>query len=108
MVVSGNLKWTALSVVDAHGSFPVLSLRLICAGDNDDATVTSSSSLSPTIPLSGSGELTADWSIISGGSDGTVAHWSVSGLTGKGGREAGGVEEGSVILHKIGAYEVMT
>lgn len=54
---------------------------------------------------SGTGDATEDWTIISGGGDGAVAHWSVVGLASA--REvADGVEEAGVELHKIGDYEV--
>eukprot|EP00752_Nemacystus_decipiens_P008616 g7695.t1 len=51
------------------------------------------------------GDATEDWTIVSGGGDGAVAHWSVVGLASE--RElADGVEEAGVELHKIGDYEV--
>lgn len=51
------------------------------------------------------GDATEDWTIVSGGGDGAVAHWTVVGLASA--REvAGGVEEAGVELHKIGGYEV--
>lgn len=54
-----------------------------------------------------SGDATDDWSILSGGGDGTVAHWSVLGLArrreeGIGGRR----DERGIQFIQIGGYEV--
>ena len=47
-----------------------------------------------------------DWSIFSGGGDGTVAHWSVIGLASEQEQRIGGAGEGGTAICKIGAYEV--
>lgn len=50
-------------------------------------------------------DATEDWTIVSGGGDGEVAHWTVVGLASA--REvADGVAEAGVELQKIGGYEV--
>lgn len=86
-----------LSVVDAHGALPVLNLDLILPeGIRQPLTLGGS----PSYRL----EL-GDWSILSGGADGTVVHWSILGFSG--GQAAGGTKE-DVRLHKIGAYEAIS
>ena len=45
-----------------------------------------------------------EWSIVSGGGDGTVAHWSLRGFLGDGLQTR--QQDGTTLL-KIGIYEVM-
>lgn len=105
-LLAGILQRTVLSVVDAHAGFPVFSLRLLRSGDSNYMDMVPSSP--PT--LGGyscrGGSATVDWSIVSGGGDGTVAHWLVVGLERRQER-SGAAEHEGVVLHKIGAYEVM-
>jgi len=64
-------------------------------------------SLPPQLPTPGNtgGNATEDWTIVSGGGDGAIAHWSVVGLASPS-EVARGVEDAGVELHKIGGYEV--
>lgn len=106
---------------DAHDAFPILTLRLLRSRGASDQGVTSPSSpatpdggglqscrgvdASSGVINNGEGDSLEDWSIISGGGDGTVAHLSVVGLASE--REAAsGVAEAGVELHMIGDYEV--
>lgn len=109
--MAGDLKRTALTVFDAHDAFPIFTLRLLRSGaavDHEGATP--SSSPQETLNLSSGrdsrgGDATEDWTIVSGGGDGAVAHWSVVGLAST--REiANGADEAGVELHKTGDYEV--
>lgn len=119
-----------LTVFDAHDAFPILTLRLLRSGGapNHEGIPSSSSPPPPPLPTTGEwgglqasvpgdvgataaggasrgGDAAEDWTIVSGGADGAVAHWSVVGLASA--REvADGVEEAGVELHKIGDYEV--
>lgn len=104
--VAGDLKRTVLTVFDAHDAFPIFTLRLLRSGGNSDGEgVPPSLPPQPTAPDSTGGSATEDWTIVSGGGDGTVAHWSVVGLASPS-EVAGGTEEAGVELHKIGNYEV--
>lgn len=81
-----------LSVVDAHGALPVLNLDFLLPEGSRH-------------PLGGSTSYRlelGDWSILSGGADGTVVQWSILGFSG--GETASGSKD-AVRLHKIGAYE---
>lgn len=106
---------------DAHDAFPILTLRLLRSRGASDQGVTSPSSpaapdggelksckgvdASSGVINNGGGGSSEDWSIISGGGDGTVAHLSVVGLASA--REAAsGVAEAGVELRMIGDYEV--
>lgn len=120
--LAGDLKRTVLTVFDAHDAFSILTLRLLRSGGapNHEATPPSSSP-PPTAPAeavttarrnghfpggaSRGGDATEDWTIVSGGGDGAVAHWSVVGLASPH-QVADGAEEAGVELHKIGDYEV--
>lgn len=133
--LAGDLKRTVLTVFDAHDAFPILTLRLLRSrgAPNHEGTPPSSPPPLP-LPTGGGagqapvpgkisatartnshftggaaskggGDATEDWTIVSGGGDGAVAHWSVVGLASA--REvADGTEEAGVELHKIGEYEV--
>lgn len=57
--------------------------------------------------MSPSGDNTDDWSVLSGGGDGTVAHWSVLGLANMSEEGAGGgKEERDIRFLQTGGYEV--
>lgn len=83
-----------LSVVDAHGALPVLNLDFLLPEGSRQPLILGDS---PSYRL----EL-GDWSIVSGGADGTVVQWSILGFSS--GQAASGSKE-DVRLHKIGAYE---
>ncbi|CAM9258655.1 unnamed protein product [Ectocarpus sp. 4 AP-2014] len=117
---SCSLKRVVLAVFDAHDAFPILTLRLLRSRGASDQGVTSPSSpaaphagelksskgvdASSGVINNGGGGSSEDWSIISGGGDGTVAHLSVVGLASA--REAAsGVGEAGVELRMIGDYE---
>ncbi|CBN73996.1 hypothetical protein Esi_0009_0188 [Ectocarpus siliculosus] len=117
---SCSLKRIVLAVFDAHDAFPILTLRLLRSCGASDQGVTSPSSpaapgvdelksskgvdASSGVINNGRGGSSEDWSIISGGGDGTVAHLSVVGLASA--REAAsGVAEAGVELRMIGDYE---
>eukprot|EP00903_Cladosiphon_okamuranus_P010537 g9967.t1 len=130
--LAGDIKRTVLTVFDAHDAFPVLTLRLFRSGEAPNHEVTRSYSSPPRpapvellAPVPGEvgatptikghfaggssrgGDATEDWTIVSGGGDGAVAHWSVVGLASS--REvADGTEEAGVELQKIGDYEPMS
>ncbi|CAM9177663.1 unnamed protein product, partial [Ectocarpus fasciculatus] len=117
---SCSLKRIVLAVFDGHDAFPILTLRLLRSrGASDQGVMSPSSPAAPDggrlqsgkgvdaysgVINNGEGESSEDWSIISGGGDGTVAHLSVVGLASA--REtASGVAEAGVELHVIGEYE---
>lgn len=76
--------------------------------EGSQSSAPSALSSSPTLfaQPNGGGSVSASWSIISGGGDGAVSHWSVVGMAG--GWEAGGweTEETGVVLRQVGTYEV--
>lgn len=103
---AGDLKRTVLTVFDAHDAFPIFTLQLLRSGGTPNGEGVPPS-LPPQPPISGNtvGTATEDWTIVSGGGDGAVAHWSVVGLASPS-EVAVGAEESGVELHKIGNYEV--
>lgn len=133
--MAGDLQRTVLAVFDAHNAFPILTLRLLRSGGASKNEVSSPSSSSVPTPgcgiersargkggaaadgsACGSGvtrgcdaargdDVTEDWTIVSGGGDGGVAHWTVVGLA-SASEVADGVAEAGVELQKIGGYEV--
>lgn len=61
----------------------------------------------PCIYMPPLGDATDDWSVLSGGGDGTVAHWSVLGLANRLEEGAGGgKEDRDIRFLQIGGYEV--
>ncbi|CAB1106295.1 unnamed protein product [Ectocarpus sp. CCAP 1310/34] len=116
-----SLKRIVLAVFDAHDAFPILTLRLLRSrGASHQGVTPPSSPVAPDVGElnlctgvdessdvinNGGGGSSEDWSIMSGGGDGTVVHLSVVGLASA--REAAsGVAEAGVELRMIGDYEV--
>ena len=86
------------------------SIRLLRSGERDHED---DRSRPPSLPSPrgeaprGRDDASPDWSIVSGGGDGTVVHWSVMGLASEQERRLEGGGEGGIDLRKIGAYEVI-
>ncbi len=104
--LAGDLKRTVLTVFDAHDAFPIFTLRLLRSGGTPNGEgMPPSLPPQPQVLRNTGGNATEDWTIVSGGGDGAVAHWSVVGLASPN-EVAAGAEEAGVELHKIGDYEV--
>lgn len=103
--VAEKLSPIILSVADAYEESPVLSLSLRRAEEPTSEAISGGSSSSR---KSDGG--VAEWSLVSGGGQGVVAHWSILGLTSEILREGEEINEyppaGLIVFHKIGEYVV--
>lgn len=115
-LIAGNISHTVLAVVDAHDGFPVLGLRLLRSGRGNPTNASPSSLSSPFSGCHNTGydddfsTAAAEWSVVSGEGEGTVAQWSILGLAGEADKKS--VEEQgprypeAVSFYKIGEYKV--